>query len=207
MTASLEGDVDDGVAAGVLGLLLQARERASASVVPCVRELLELDHPRVGAPAAGPRVALPAHLVDRRAHHLADRANRLQLRQREVGDRQAGREAGRSRRELAQALLRGKRDPARLDACDVLLAKLLRVPTLLALLVVAALDEIKEAHGQPTSRCSALRACSLSAACSRSSPVNASTHFASSSDSRLMTTPRTSCWRSALTLWPSTCRP
>src|SRR5206468_9041518 len=122
------------------------RQRAGASVVPGAGQALELDEPGLGAPAARPRVVLPADLVDRAAHDLADRPDRLQPREREVADRQPRREGAATGRERGQALLGGERDAAARDALHVLLAALARGSVVA--LVVAALEEVEEAHGR-----------------------------------------------------------
>src|SRR6185369_13770544 len=104
--------------AGELGLLLEPAERERARVVPGVGDRRQLGH-RALAPTRAPREALPADLVDRAAHHLADRAHLIQAGEREVVDREAGRERGLAARELEHALLGGERDAAGLDARDV----------------------------------------------------------------------------------------
>src|SRR4051812_47552591 len=139
VAVALERDVDDGVAAGQLGLLLEPAERERARVVPGVGQRAQLGQ-RALAPARAPREALPADLVDRAAHHLADGAHPIKPGEREVGDREAGRERGLAARELEHPLLGGERDAAGLDARDV------RLHGRVIAIVAAAQDAVEEAH-------------------------------------------------------------
>src|SRR6185312_9893147 len=111
--------------------------------------------------------------------------------EREVGDRQAGGEAGRAGRKLPHATFGGERDRAALDPCDVLRAAAIG---LVVVLTVAAAEGVEQAHGRPqsSSLASASRAAALVCPCSPRSFAIPSTHASSPSGSRLMTTPRTS---------------
>src|SRR4051794_40255734 len=192
VAATLEAHVDHRVAAGVHRLLLEPAERELARVVPRLGELGQLGHHAVAPAAAAPREVLPADLVDGRAHDLADRADLVEVGEREVRDAQPGRERLLAARELADPLLGAERDAATGDARDVLLAA--RYGGIVLVVGTTAAQPVEKAH-QLTSRSSAARASADSAARACRSMASARTHSSTPSGSVLIVTSRTALAR------------